>query len=149
MTPKIVLASSSPRREKLLRKLGLDFDIISPEVAERHLTGESPADCASRISLEKALSVASKLNHKQLVIGADTIVVCCGEILGKPKDREHAKSMLTRLSGRYHRVITGLSIVRSKREVLHCESVESKVRFKKSAIAMPPAEMTPSSANPL
>ncbi len=130
MTSEIVLASSSPRREKLFRELGLHFIVISPNVVEVHLAGESPVDYVLRISLEKALSVAATLKNRQLVIGADTIVVCDGEILGKPKDREDAKSMLTKLSGQHHQVMTGISIVRAKREIMHAESIESVVKFK-------------------
>jgi septum formation protein len=130
MTSKFVLASSSPRREKLFRKLGLDFSIISPNVVEKHINGESPVEYVLRISLEKALSVAATLKHKHIVIGADTIVVCNGEMLGKPKDEEEAKSMLMRLSGRYHQVMTGLSIVKSKSEIMHIENVKSMVKFK-------------------
>jgi septum formation protein len=130
MTSKFVLASSSPRREKLFRKLGLDFSIISPNVVETHLHGESPVEYVLRVSLEKALSVAATLKHRHIVIGADTIVVCDGDILGKPKDEEEAKSMLMRLSGRYHLVMTGLSIVKSKSEIMHIEDVKSMVKFK-------------------
>ena len=130
MTSKLVLASSSPRREKLFRKLGLDFNIISPDVVEKHTDGESPVEYVLRISLEKALTVAAALEHKHIVIGADTIVVCDGDILGKPEDEEEAKSMLMRLSARYHEVMTGLSIVKSKGEILHIEYVKSMVKFK-------------------
>ncbi|HEX9667353.1 MAG TPA: nucleoside triphosphate pyrophosphatase [Thermodesulfobacteriota bacterium] len=130
MTSKFVLASSSPRREKLFRKLGLDFRIISPNVVEKHINGESPVEYVRRISLEKALAVAATLKHKHIVIGADTIVVCDGDILGKPEDEEEAKSMLMRLSGRYHHVITGLSIVKSTSEIMHVENVKSTVKFK-------------------
>jgi septum formation protein len=130
MTSKLVLASSSPRREKLFRKLGLDFNIISPNVVEKRTNGESPVEYVLRISQEKALAVAAMLEQKHIVIGADTIVVCDGDILGKPENEEEAKSMLMRLSGRYHQVMTGLSIVKSKREILHTEYVTSMVKFK-------------------
>jgi septum formation protein len=130
MTSKLVLASSSPRREKLFRTLGLDFIIISPDVVEKHTNGESPDEYALRISLEKALTVAATLEDKRIVIGADTIVLFDGDILGKPKDEEEAKSMLMRLSGRYHQVMTGLSIVKSKSEIMHTENVKSMVKFK-------------------
>ena len=130
MTSKLVLASSSPRREKLFRKLGLDFNIISPNVIEVPANGESPVGYVLRISLEKALTVGAALEHKHIVIGADTIVVCDGVILGKPEDEEHAKSMLERLSGRYHEVMTGLSIVKSKSEIMHIEHVKSMVKLK-------------------
>jgi septum formation protein len=130
MTSRLVLASSSPRREKLFRKLNLDFNIISPNIVEKRTTGESPTEYVLRISQEKALAVAAMLEQKHIVIGADTIVVCDGDILGKPEDEGEAKSMLMRLSGRYHQVMTGLSIVKSKREILHTEYVTSMVKFK-------------------
>lgn len=130
MTSKLVLASSSPRREKLFRKLGLEFNIIAPHVVEKRANRESPVEYVLRISQEKALVVAARLEQKHIVIGADTIVVCNGDILGKPEDEEEAKSMLMRLSGIYHQVMTGVCIVKSKREILHTEHVTSIVKFK-------------------
>ncbi|MFQ5787144.1 MAG: Maf family protein, partial [Thermodesulfobacteriota bacterium] len=99
MTPKIVLASSSPRRIELLKKLGLEFKVVTPIVEEKHIKGESPLDFAIRTSREKAFSVSSKLNGDYIVIGADTIVVIDKVIIGKPRDETEAKSMLLRLSG--------------------------------------------------
>lgn len=133
MTPAIVLATSSPRRIELLRKLGLEFNVVPPIVEEKHIKGESPLDFAIRASREKALSVSSKLNGDYIVIGADTIVVIDKEILGKPRDETEAKLMLLRLSGREHRVITGISIVKPKKEVLYNKCVESKVKFRSLA----------------
>jgi septum formation protein len=130
MPLKIVLASSSPRRKELLRKLGIGFYVIPSLMDEIPLKGESPEGFALRVSMEKALSVAGRLDEDCVVIGADTIVVIDGEILGKPRDEGEAKSMLERISGREHRVITAFSIVRPKGEILHSETVESRVKIK-------------------
>jgi septum formation protein len=130
MPSKIILASSSPRRRELLRNLGIRFEILPSLIDEIQLEGESPEDFALRTSSEKALSVSRNLNSDCVVIGADTIVVIDGEILGKPQDEEGAKFMLKKISGKEHRVITGFSIVKSKAELLHREFVESRVRIK-------------------
>jgi septum formation protein len=130
MPSSIVLASSSPRRRELLEKLGIRFKVIPSMVDEIPRESELPGDFVLRASLEKALSVARDLNSDCVVIGADTIVVIDGEILGKPMDRGEAGLMLKKISGREHRVITGFSIVKSKKEILHREYVESRVRIK-------------------
>ncbi len=85
MAPKIVLASSSPRRIELLKKLGLGFKIVPPKVEEKHIKGESPVEFVIRTSREKAFPVSSRLNGHYIVIGADTIVVIDKVILGKPR----------------------------------------------------------------
>lgn len=130
MSSKIILASLSPRRKELLNRLGIDFEVVSPLVDEVPLKNESPTNFALRISSEKALSVAQNLESNCVVIGADTIVVVDEEILGKPRNQEEAKSMLEKISGREHRVITAFSIVRPKTEILHREAVDSRVRIK-------------------
>jgi len=130
MHKKIILASSSPRRKELLAKLGIEFEVISPLVDEVPLKYESPADFALRVSTEKPLSVARGLESDCVVIGADTIVVVDEEILGKPRNKEEAKYMLEKISGREHRVITAFSIVKPKMEILHRETAESRVRIK-------------------
>ncbi len=126
----LVLASSSPRRKELLERLGIAFRVIPSLADEIHHDGESPKDFALRASTGKALAVASGLNSDSVVIGADTIVVVDGEILGKPRDIEDAKSMLEKISGREHNVITGFSIVKPKDQILHREYVESRVKIK-------------------
>jgi septum formation protein len=130
MPSRIILASSSPRRKELLKMLGIEFEVIPSFVDEVRFHAESPEDFALRASTEKALSVARGLKDDSIVIGADTIVVVDGEILGKPRHKEEAKSMLAKISGREHKVITGFSIVRPKTEILHREDVESRVRIK-------------------
>jgi septum formation protein len=130
MCPKIILASSSPRRKELLEKLAVRFEVFPSLVDEIPLRGESPEDFALRTSMEKALSVSRNLCGDCVVIGADTIVVIDGEILGKPRNEEEAKFMLRKISGREHRVITGFSIVKPKAEILHTEFVESRVKIK-------------------
>lgn len=126
----LVLASSSPRRKELLKTLGIKFEVIPSHVDEVRFHAESPEDFALRASTEKALAVARDLTVDSVVIGADTIVVVDGEILGKPRDKEEAKSMLSKISGREHKVITGFSIVKAKTEVLHVEYLESRVKIK-------------------
>ncbi|RPI51017.1 MAG: septum formation protein Maf [Deltaproteobacteria bacterium] len=107
----IVLASSSPRRQRLLSGLGLDF-VVSPSDSQEALprSGESPLEYAELNSRLKALDVARRY-PQAASLGADTIVVLDGEILGKPRDENHALDMLSRLVGRSHEVITSCCIV--------------------------------------
>lgn len=130
MPPKIVLASSSPRRRELLEKVGIRFSVIPSLLDEIPREDETPHDFALRASREKAIAVARDLNSDCVVIGADTIVVIDGEILGKPRDEEEARFTLKKISGREHKVITGFSIVKPKAEILHEEVVESRVKIK-------------------
>ncbi len=106
----IILASTSPRRRELLRQIGLRFTTDPAEVDERVLPGESPETYAVRVAVEKA-RVAAGRTKTGIVIAADTIVVSDKEILGKPVDVKDAERMLTILSGRAHRVITGLAVM--------------------------------------
>jgi septum formation protein len=130
MNYRIVLASSSPRRKELLAALGLVFDVIHPSSDETVSGNETPEDFVLRVSAEKASSVSRTLGDGVVVIGADTIVVVDGEILGKPGDRGEASSMLRKLSGKEHHVYTAFSIVRPKNEILHSEIVDTRVRVK-------------------
>ena len=110
----IVLASSSPRRRRLLRELGVGFSVRVPDVDERPLLGELPGPHVRRLALAKARAVARGLAPKcgvQWVVGADTVVVLDGMILGKPRDARDAQRMLARLSGRTHEVLTGVALV--------------------------------------
>lgn len=108
----LILASASPRRKELLSNLNMNFKVISSEIEEFISEKESPSTVAMSLSFQKALSVANTVDEKDIVIGADTIVVLDGEILGKPTDEEDALNMIKKLSGKYHEVITGISIVR-------------------------------------
>jgi septum formation protein len=106
----IILASSSPRRRELLANAGILFRVQTGYVPEVHQPGESPVDFASRLAREKAEAVARK-ESGNYVLGADTIVIVAGEILGKPKDGSDAARMLRLLSGREHDVTTAICII--------------------------------------
>lgn len=108
--PRLVLASASPRRRQLLKTLGLSFVVIPSRLAEDPRPGETPARRAVRLAREKAAEVAVRLRRPSWVLGADTIVVVQGQILEKPGDESEARRMLRQLSGRHHRVITGLCL---------------------------------------
>jgi len=106
--PNLFLASSSPRRHELLRALGLEFGLRIGDVDETPLPGESPQDMVLRLAAAKALSVDA--GDDEVVIGADTAVVIDDAVLGKPRDEEDAESMLLRLAGRTHSVVTGVAV---------------------------------------
>ena len=109
---KIILASSSPRRKELLTTAGIEFEIHVKEVDETIPEGTFPVEAAKMTAAKKAAAVADDFKDC-IVIGADTIVVANGRILGKPKDEADAKSMLRMLSGIEHEVITGVCIIRN------------------------------------
>jgi len=127
---KIILASQSPRRKELLEKMGLEFDIITSEVEENIENGAYSKELVESLALEKALDVSVKIKSSALVIGADTVVVLDGIILGKPKDKEDAVRILSLLSGRTHMVVTSIAIIDTEKDTKTVESVESKVTFK-------------------
>ena len=106
----LVLASASPRRQELLRNAGISFTVQPADIDETPQLGEAPRDYAERLAREKALAVW-RLRPQDLVLGADTIVVSDDMILGKPADTADAARMLRLLSGRVHRVITGVCII--------------------------------------
>ncbi|HNU83150.1 MAG: septum formation inhibitor Maf [Acidobacteria bacterium] len=107
MTPRLVLASASPRRRALLGALGLDFTLRPVAVDESLRPGEEPAAYVRRLAREKAAAAA---RDGELVLAADTVVALAGEIFGKPASAEEARSMLARLSGRAHEVYTGVAL---------------------------------------
>lgn len=108
----IVLASKSPRRQELMKLMGLNFTVELKEVDESYPQGLNPAQIAMYISEKKATAFGESTN--QIVITADTIVALDEEILGKPKDRADAQQMLQKLSGRKHEVYTGVTIIKDK-----------------------------------
>jgi septum formation protein len=110
MTPKIILASNSPRRKELLTQIGLSFTVAPANVDESVRDCEAPKDYAGRLALDKARAAASR-RKEGIVIAADTIVVVGDAILGKPSTPVDARRMLSVLSGRGHEVITGLAVV--------------------------------------
>jgi len=129
MQSTFILASASPRRRELLGELMQDLTVIPSRVDEKPLEGETPEDHVLRLSREKALEV-SRENPGRWVLGADTVVIIDGEMLGKPGTPGEAKQMLGTLSGRTHRVITGFTLVQEDGGVFISESVESSVIFK-------------------
>ena len=127
--PKIVLASASPRRVELLSSAGIEFEVIPGDVSEDILTGETPEDYVERLALAKAEDVARKTDGC-FFIGADTIVLCDGEIMGKPEDSADAERMLNKLSGIPHEVITGFAVYDKERDGVIADTVRTRVYFK-------------------
>jgi septum formation protein len=111
MSAMLVLASASPRRQELLRKAGIKFDVHPANISEDSHLGESAKDLATRLAREKAQAVAAK-RPQDCILGADTVVVVNSHILGKPTDEVDAARMLRLLSGRDHEVITGVCLVK-------------------------------------
>ena len=109
--PKLILASRSPRRRELLEAAGYRFEVLRPgETVEQGLLGgESPAEFVARLAYLKAADVARRV-VEGLVLGCDTVAECDGQVLGKPSGKDHARQMLETLSGREHRVLSGLCL---------------------------------------
>ena len=124
-----ILASASPRREELLRSVGLKFKIIPAHVNEDYKKGESPQEHVKRLARDKALAIAHKYPNAW-VLGADTIVVIDGLVLGKPKNKTQARQMLKRLSGRTHKVFTGFTLSHTASRLIKTKVIQSAVQFK-------------------
>src|SRR5579862_7998021 len=133
---RLILASASPRRAELLHAAGFAFEIVATDIDERVRAGESPAALVRRLAAEKSAAaieqahVASAFNRtdeRLIVLGADTVVVIDGDILGKPRDDQEVAAMLGRLSGRRHEVLTGVSLRSRLAEVGGVES--TRVQF--------------------
>ncbi len=129
-TLKIVLASGSPRRQKLLSEMGYDFEVVTPVIPEKNTPGEAPQDYVKRLSRLKAESVALKYPDS-LIVGADTVVVLERRILGKPESKSEAKSMLELLSGKTHAVFTGLSLIVLEKDIATSDFDSTEVTFNK------------------
>ncbi|MDG1944756.1 MAG: Maf family protein [Halioglobus sp.] len=109
---RLVLASSSPRRKELLNQLGVEYLCDPAEIDESQWAGESPQDYVQRMALEKAGAVAVRYRIKEVaILAADTTVVIDNHVLGKPRDHVDALSILARLSGRTHRVLTAVCLL--------------------------------------
>ena len=126
--PRLILASTSPRRRALLAAAGIEFDLIESGVEEERRGGEPAAEFALRMAAEKALTVSRRAGGA-LVLGADTVVECGGEILGKPRDYADAHRMLRKLSGRFHTVVTAFALARGG-QLAESRAVVSRVRFR-------------------
>ncbi|MBI4596274.1 MAG: septum formation inhibitor Maf [Candidatus Tectomicrobia bacterium] len=125
----LILASNSPRRAALLKQIGLHFKIIPPKVEESRKAGESAVKYVRRLAALKAEAVAVS-HQKGLVISADTVVLLGEEILEKPANEEEARTMLYKLRGKQHRVITGLALVRKDPPFSRVSSVVTTVEFR-------------------
>jgi septum formation protein len=125
--PQLVLASASPRRAALLSQLGLAFTVNAGDIDETRRPGEAVEDMVQRLALTKAEAAAR--GETLPVLGADTVVVVDGMVLGKPADRVEGLWMLTRLSGRAHEVLTAIALVHGRR----CE-----VRLSRSVVTFRP-----------
>ena len=124
---RLILASASPRRARILESLGLKFEVRPADIDETLLPGETPRALVRRLARGKALVAARR--GPGCVIAADTVVVLGTRILGKPKNRSDARSMLRELSGRAHTVLTGVAVRRQARLFVAVES--TKVRFRR------------------
>jgi len=116
----LILASASPRRRELLTEAGIRFTVQPADIDETHRPGESPIAFTQRLAREKAEAIFAK-HPNATVLGADTIVVCDEEILGKPADETDAARMLKKLSGRDHQVITGVALIAPSGMQIHAE----------------------------
>ena len=128
LEPRVVLASSSPRRRELLSLIGIAHEVRPADIDERALAGETPQAHCERLAREKAVALTGDAGDGALVIGADTIVVIDDAILGKPRDEDDAARMLRALSGRTHAVLTAVAVVRQGRVESGVESVRVTFR---------------------
>jgi len=130
LASKLILASGSPRRRELLTEAGYDFTVVRPsELAECGVcSGESPPELVARLAYQKAADVATRVGPA-IIVACDTVAECHGQILGKPRDEDHARAMLALLSGKRHRVYSGLC-------VWHVPTGEPQVRVAETTLNM-------------
>ena len=127
---KIILASKSPRRSQLLKWAEIKFDVVVAETDESYPTGLSPEEVAIHIASNKAMGIKSSLRYDgtngkdYTILAADTIVVLDNKIIGKPSGREDAINTLSLLSGRVHKVITGVCILTKEKKIVFAEQTE-------------------------
>ena len=109
---KLILASASPRRAKILHDAGISFSVLSSAIDETPYPGETPQQLVQRLADAKAELVAARAAGPAILVAADTVVVLDGQILGKPRSTDEARRMLELFSGRTHSVVTGVSLIR-------------------------------------
>ena len=136
---RLCLASASPRRQELLSQVGIEFEAMAADIPEDRQAGETPADFVQRIAREKTAAVAERRLRQGFpilpVLGADTCIDLDGELLGKPRDREHGLAVLRKLSGRKHKVLSAFSLfhegsvhsVLNESHVSFCEMSDSEI----------------------
>ena len=127
---KIILASNSPRRKKILTDLGLDFEVIPSNYEEKLETDVFSYDLIEDLATQKACDVVNRVGKDEIVLGADTVVVLHNKILGKPRGKVEAFNMLRELSGNTHMVVTSLCGINTKTNRAALLSTTSYVRFK-------------------
>jgi len=123
----LILASKSPRRAELLESMGMEFRVVPSNADEALRDDLTPLENARVLAEAKALAV-SLLHPQSCVLGADTLVILDDEIMGKPRDKDHAREMLKRLSGKTHSVATGIAV--AKGSLALGEAVVSQVSFR-------------------
>lgn len=129
MVGKIILASSSPRRADILKKHNIEFKIIPSPYVEDHSTTDFSYDFIENLAYNKAKAVVPLVNEQSLIVGADTIVVLDGKILGKPDGYDGAFEMLKNLSGKTHHVVTAIVVMDSDTQNYKKQSTTSEVTF--------------------
>jgi septum formation protein len=126
---RLILASASPRRAEILRNAGFSFEVLPTTIDESRKPGELPATLVERLACEKATVAAKQIQGTALILGADTIVVVNEEAIGKPRDADDAAAMLRALSGREHRVLTGITLLRLPEHAMLTAVEQTKVSF--------------------
>ena len=118
----LILASSSPRRKELLQNLHISYDVVLPDVDENIDKNLPPSLYVKELALLKGSAVLKKCRDMRdvIIVAADTVVVCDGEILGKPCDRQEARQMISHLSGRSHQVMSGVCVLNHQTAVSRC-----------------------------
>ncbi len=126
---RLLLASASPRRREILENLGFEFEILPSNVDESEVPWNDPVESAKLLAEIKGID-AQKTRPRKTIIAADTIVLCEGQVMGKPKSSEDAAEMLGTLSGRMHEVVTGIALIKLPNlRIIEAES--TKVFFRK------------------
>lgn len=124
----LILASQSPRRQQLLQQMGLTFTVKVADIDETMDPSQPPEKQVAEVSARKAAAIAAVSDPEDVIIAADTIVVVDNTILGKPQNEDDARAMLRMLSGRSHRVMTGITVCRGDDTVSHTEITEIRFR---------------------
>ncbi len=126
---KFILASQSPRRAELFKQLGMDFEVVPSNVDEEAQEKASPPVYVKKLARLKARAVAKRYDEG-IIIGVDTVVVIDGSIVGKPKDKEDAAATLNALSGRVHKVVSGVCVINKYSGKTVTKSATTKVKFR-------------------
>ena len=152
-TPRLILASASPRRSALLQQIGVAHRIVPSRIEERRIEGESVEQCVLRLARQKAQQVQAQLSAEPSaralpVLGADTAVVIDDLMLGKPRDRDEALAMLLRLSAREHEVLSAVALTRPDAPPGACESMLSRSSVRLRALERVECELYWDSGEP-